>query len=373
MFNPIVLAVFISLFTYKIQRTQSSLIESIEWRHLEPLAAVASFNCFQKYFTFHFKEMGKVRFNVIQGPLEHGSQIEQSFLRTSNERFHNPTTLTTFASMDKEPRNYLIFLSSGDLADLKHIVIPNVPDESFLYIFYQRSDVNDSLSDIYSIFTPSFEQNIVIIATLQNSSGSEWIAFRVVLVKCMNSFKKYEMVTVSECRRDGFKHFPLTPRNTAECPIQVAGIHNPPFTYYDDSRGFYSGVEYYLIRLICERLKKPLNFTYLSLPTAAVVSNELFLRNSTVLSKNSAFVGQVENRTKILTFLAINKIFLISATLTSWLDSKTPEKVCLSNPSSLCKSNERGVWVVRNRFPSGWICGKLRRSRFGIWHSSPST
>lgn len=307
--------------------TQSSLIESIEWRHQEPSSAVASLNCFQKYISFHFKEMGKVRFNVIQGPFGHGSQVEQSFLRKSNEEFHSPTTLLTFASLDKEPKNYLIFLSSEELADLKDIVIPNVHDESFLYIFYQQSDVNVSLSNIYSIFTPSFEQNIVLIATSQNSSGYEWNAFRVVLVKCMNSFKKYEMVTVSECRHNRFKHFPLSPRNTVECPIQVAGIHNPPFTYCDEIRGFYSGVEYYLVRLISERLQKPINFTYINLTTAAVLSNELFLRNSTVLAKNSAYVGQVENTIHI--FLAIIKIIRILAIQTFWLDSKTPGKVCL--------------------------------------------
>lgn len=146
-------------FVVFLQRIQLAYFKSIDHFRLEnneAEGAAEALNCLRKYSAFHFKEMAAVRFNVIQAQILDETRIEQIFLQASNEKFYNRITLTTFASLNNEPKNYLIFLSSKDLAIVRNTSLPNVHDETFLYVFFEQNDANIPLKDIYSVFTPIF-------------------------------------------------------------------------------------------------------------------------------------------------------------------------------------------------------------------------
>lgn len=270
-------------------------VDYIRMKDNEVGGAAEALNCFRTYFAFHFNEMSSVRFNVIQEPLLHKTRIEQIFLQTSNEHFYNPITLTTFASLDTERKNYLIFLSSKDLAKLRNTSLPNVHDESFLYVFYEQNDANISLEDIYTFFIPIFEQNVVIML-MSSRRSREWSVFRVVLRQCMKP-KQYSTIKVSQCRADDFIAFPLLPVKSADesCPLQVAGRNDPPFAYYyDRARGFHNGIEYHFVRLFADRMRIPIKFIYFNNTTAEYINKRLTQQRSTTHPKQNTYFRQAK-------------------------------------------------------------------------------
>lgn len=299
MFKLIIFSILsFALFKQQIQQTASiAVIKNVSMKSNQDETTESTLNCFRKYLAFHFKEMNRVRFNLINERFLRGSRFEQTFLQESNGRCHtNPLKLTTLAGVHMTKKNYLIFLSSNDFVNLKSVAMPKVHEDSFLYIFYEQTDASIPLSDIYSIFTPTFEQNIVLTTSSTRKSSTEWTAFRVVLLKCPNS-KQYKLVKVGQClKSDNFKAFPLKPINTASCSIQVATINNPPFAYYDPSRGLYSGIEYHFLRLVSNRWRVPIKFDYINYTVDSLIMRELFMPNSSSDLKSSAYLGQVGRR-----------------------------------------------------------------------------
>lgn len=248
--------------------------------------------CVQKYFD----EMSKARLYLIRESSLQQSRSEQIFLWNSNKQFSSVITLTTFAAANDQFENYLIFLTSKDFESLKIATIPVAHENSFLYIFYEQDDSRIRVEDILSIFTPSFDQNIVIMTSSSNPTGHTFrlSAYRIVLHKCWN-FKQYRMIEVGQCEGgEKFTRLPMRSTNNAACPLQVAGILNPPFTYHDEAIGFYRGIDYDLIRLISNRLDIPINITFVDFKMGALIQKELLWQNSTVLPKNSKYLGQVE-------------------------------------------------------------------------------
>lgn len=246
----------------------------------ESLVSTKSLFCIREYFGHHFHQMSKVRFNIIQDPLFHRSLTEQNFIREANDRFHYPLKLISLNVIAELKKNYLIFLSSKDLANLKNVSLPEMHEDSFLYIFLLATDANVSLSDVYSAFTPSFDQNIVLMTASVRSSSTDrlfkWNAYRILWLKCNNS-REFKIVKVGECFGDNdFHAFPLKPVNNASCPIQVAAISNPPLSLYDPKRGFYSGIEYQLLRVVANRMQTSIKFVYINFTIETLIFEELF-------------------------------------------------------------------------------------------------
>lgn len=47
------------------------------------------------------------------------------------------------------------------------------------------------------------------------------------------------------------------------CPLRVSGIHIPPFSYYDDVKGFYNGIEYFMVESIAEKMHVDVDYRFL--------------------------------------------------------------------------------------------------------------
>lgn len=275
----------LALFVQNAHWASSSAIKSVSTvNDDESLVSAKSLFCIREYFGHNFNQMSKVRFNVIQDPLFPRSLTEQTFIREANEQFYYPLKLISSAVSAEIKKNYLIFLSSKDLVKLKKISLPEMHEDSFLYISLLVTDANVSLSDVYSAFTPSFDQNIVLMTTSVRSSSTgrqfEWNAYRILWLRCNNS-REFKMVRVGECFGDNdFHAFPLMPANNASCPIQVAATSNPPLTVYDPKRGFYSGIEYKFLRVVANRLQTPIKFVYINFTIETLIFEELFKQST---------------------------------------------------------------------------------------------
>lgn len=290
------LSLTFALFLQRFQLAYFKSIDHFRMENNETEGVAEALNCLRKYSTIHFKEMAAVRFNVIREQHLDETRNEQIFLQTSNEKFPNPITLTTFASLDNDPKNYLIFLSSKGLAKLRDTSLPNVHDESFLYVFFEQNDASISLKNIYSIFTPVFGQNVLILMMTSRRSR-EWSIFRVVLRQCGLNSEQYSTIKVSQCRADVFIVLPLMPMESADesCPLQVAGRDDPPFAYYDRVRGFHNGIEYHFVRLFAERMRIPIEFTYFNNTTAEYIKNRFTQQKSTANAKQNTYIRQANN------------------------------------------------------------------------------
>lgn len=289
----------LALFMQKIEWSTSSAIEIVSVRNDREVTTLEPLNCLRKYLAHRFFEVSRARLNVIREPFLSRSRFEYLFLRESNDQFYNPLKITTFAEITLMKKNYLLFLTSKDFVKLRNVSVPKVHHKSFLYVFYEQTDVRISLSDIYSKFTPSFEQNIVLMtfSFRQNATdlSFEWNASRVVLLRCMNS-ETYEIVKVGQCfKGDNYQRIPFRPINNASCPIQVATINNPPFVSYDPIRGEHNGIEYHLLVLISQQLQAPINFTYINLTVESLIMQESFTSNSISDLNSSQYLRQVKH------------------------------------------------------------------------------
>lgn len=283
------------LVVHQFHWAQCDLLEDILMENDEDEVAIKSLNCFREYLAFHFMGMSKARLHVIQEPTLRRSRIETLFLQKSNELFYNPISLLSLTLLDGKRKDFLIFLSPEDLGKFDDISLPHVHDESFLYVFFEQNESNTSLADIYSIFTPIFEQHVVVIMTSRNESAGlhVWNAYRVVLRRCQN-VKTFDTIKLSQCGGvDDFNAIPLTPAaNSKSCPIQVGGRNDPPFALYDPVRGFHNGIEYRLVRLISERSRVPIEFTFFNFSTAKLISKELALLKKATHLKDSEYFWQ---------------------------------------------------------------------------------
>lgn len=252
-----------------------------------------SLDCFQKYWAFKFGTMGKARFHLIRSSHLRQTDLERLFLQKSNELFYNPMSLATAIDADdKLPQNYVIFLASQDFEVWRHYVVPKADDTSFLYVFCEQIGVNVSIADIYSIFTPRFDQNIVIITVSVSSSVTEsveWISYRLTERKCIrnsNLTRQYETQRESECRgSDHVRVFPTMPSYNHSCPLQVMGVTSPPFLYLHMKEP--RGIDYDLVRLIANRLQVLINLTRLNAEMYRQLYKQILMLNSTISIKQS--------------------------------------------------------------------------------------
>lgn len=279
-------------FALFVQLSRATTSENLNANYTN-LFAEKSFDCLDKYFAIHFKETSNARFSLIREPFLHRSKVEEIFLRKSNEKLYNPIALRSIASIDDIRReNYLIFLSSADVRLLQNISIPKVHVDSFLYVFYEQTDLSISSADVHSIFAVNFQQNVVIaVSSRVTRELFKFDNFRALLLKCGDK-RQYKMTEIGQCRGDEeFEIFPLKHSYTASCVVQVVARKNPPFVYYDPIRGTDDGIEFKLIRTILGHLQMPFEITVLnSTMHWIIIMNEVNLKNASDPHKSSKFL-----------------------------------------------------------------------------------
>lgn len=48
------------------------------------------------------------------------------------------------------------------------------------------------------------------------------------------------------------------------CQLKVGSIHSPPYTFYDEKKGFYKGIEYYMIETIAKKLNRDIVYKFIN-------------------------------------------------------------------------------------------------------------
>lgn len=134
------------------------------------------------------------------------------------------------------------------------------------------NDERPSIDGIFLKFKANMRNNVIVIAKI---AMNRWHFHRFNEFGCSeNSAKSVEVF--AECDEsdssENLTYFSNhTKLNGKKCPLTVAATKYEPFTYYDESKGFYKGIDYFLVKAIAQQLQIDVNFIRADVNSMALV------------------------------------------------------------------------------------------------------
>lgn len=231
--------------------------------------------CLQKYFQDFFnsnpdtpRSMTLLRRPVIKTELE--EYLYATVIQSSEWKcivWNIDHLEAAIAEKLSQNSNIVILLTVQDLGDpefIKRILYLN----TFTHVILIETEelhefeFNKTVSSVFHYFQAS----INVLALRKNENGSFWKMLKFRRQNC--SWSNFEAVTFKECYTLGmnvyFESKKITSFTSNECPIYVSGINNNPYSYYNEVKGFYKGIDYNLVKFIANRLNKELEFYYMN-------------------------------------------------------------------------------------------------------------
>lgn len=191
----------------------------------------------------------------------------ESFFRSSDTNYGwSITVISNITSavnvrVDGIVKNMVLFVSSsGDIdPSNKWAQLENTR----FFIFHSNSSI-DLVQPIFARFDSKMQSQVVVF---QRTDNNFWKFFKFVGDRCsLNAIKS--LVVVAECsdtEKSGAtancRHLSKgLERREKSCPLIVTTKQFEPFTYYDDVKGFYNGIDYSIVKTISERLRLQVKF-----------------------------------------------------------------------------------------------------------------
>lgn len=117
----------------------------------------------------------------------------------------------------------------------------------------------DAVSLVYSKFDKTLRSNVIIIAKVGKAM---WHFYRFYGFDCtINSAGS--VVAFAECDKNESRNLTYSRMPTkivaTKCPVIIAAMEFQPFTYFDESRRFYKGIDYFLVKNIAQKLRIDVN------------------------------------------------------------------------------------------------------------------
>lgn len=134
----------------------------------------------------------------------------------------------------------------------------------------------DGIGEIFSKFNKSVRRNVIVIGQTGNDL---WHFYRFIDFDCTAKNANFVEDFV-ECVGSGSEvnltNLPSrTSFNEKMCPLTIAATKFEPFTFYDESRGFYKGIDYSLVETIAQRLQFEVNFIEADVKSMKLVPNSI--------------------------------------------------------------------------------------------------
>lgn len=222
-----------------------------------------SFSCARKFF----QEEEVATFVVVDSTQagHNDSPIDSFFRSMDTENDWSITVVSNiFRAMDVQKneisKSVILFVSSPT-----HIgpVFANIQMTN-TRIFVVLTNAHPSRESIRSVFrkfgTPM--QSHVIV--MERMGDNFWKFYKYVDDRCpFNGIKSVVMVADCNDSASGanIRHFSNGLQvKEKSCPLIVATNQFEPFTYYDDVKGFYNGIDYSIVKTISERLQLVVKF-----------------------------------------------------------------------------------------------------------------
>lgn len=222
-----------------------------------------SFACARKYF-----QNEKITDFIVVAPADAGrNELPiQSFFKSLDIESNWPVTVANdiFSAMNvlenEKTKNVILFVSSAADFDSVHanIHLANIR----IFVIVTHAHAHSSCDSIFRKFSSSMQRHVVVI---ERTEGQFWKFYKSVDDRCSSDGRKTINV-VAECEENAIGMIVLrylsdgSPVKGKSCPLIVAAKQFEPFTYYDDIKGFYNGIDYLIVKTISERLQQDLKF-----------------------------------------------------------------------------------------------------------------
>lgn len=155
--------------------------------------------------------------------------------------------------------NILIAPSIVDItkAYFETIHLPN--KRTYIVLSKEELSIN-TIRSIFSKLSESMQTDVIVVKPIAKV-GDVWQLFRFIDHCNARNDMKF-VATIFQCNasenNENFTY--LTNHARKRCSLTVAAAKFEPLTYYDESRGFYKGVDYYFVKIIAEYLRYDVNF-----------------------------------------------------------------------------------------------------------------
>lgn len=221
-----------------------------------------SFSCARKFF-----QKEKITNLVVVDSSRVGTNdlpIE-SFFRSFDTKYDWSVTVVSHivsavnVQANEIVRNVVLFASSP--ADIDPFYKTGQLTETRIFIYLTNPSI-DLIQPIFGRFASKMQSRVVVVL---RTDDNVWKFFKVVGDRCsLNGMKS--LVVVAECSER--KKIVANGRHLAtdlqsrgkSCPLIVATRQFEPFTYYDNVKGFYNGIDYLMVKTISEQLEFEVKF-----------------------------------------------------------------------------------------------------------------
>lgn len=184
-------------------------------------------------------------------------------------------------SQPGERQDFIWFLDSFD-ADrvwvIDQLFRSAQPDSTHLHIIFVKRLPKEQILNVFKLLSNgSFEKKINLLITHEvdnkwtwysRSTASEHCGRIVLIEKAEFHWKRDRCVRVNVNR---FIDPSIGLRK--RCQLRVGSIHSPPYMYYDEKRGFYNGIEYYMIESIARELNHDVVYQFINASEYFIVSD----------------------------------------------------------------------------------------------------
>lgn len=214
-----------------------------------------------------FREKKIVNFAVVHSASDgKNEQTIMSFFRSLDTECNCSVTVasnisnTLNASGSEIPKKVILFASSPADIDSAYAMI-HLENTRIFIILTNEKPSTSSVESIFQKFCSSMQSQVTIAHQL---AAGAWKFYRLDDDRCTTHGSKV-LAVVAECSGNGSDtNFQYSTKKFQtkgkSCPLIVAAKRFEPFTYYDNVKGFYNGIDYLIVKTISDRLQLDVKF-----------------------------------------------------------------------------------------------------------------
>lgn len=175
------------------------------------------------------------------------------------------------SSLVNERRDFLFYYNE---IDAERAIDPLIVDGQFgadhLHVICVRKiSYEQILSILMSLTKTRFGRNLNVFVS-DDSGKWAWYSVSAKNRNCDGSVATLEAEfewRCNSCDRVDYNRSENCPRVSEQrhkrCPLKVASIHSPTYTYYDEQRSFYKGIDYFMIETVAEKLNLDIVYRFI--------------------------------------------------------------------------------------------------------------
>lgn len=243
---------------------------------------IATSACIFKYFQTYSADQRSLRKSIhllrnnIQGHFQSNEEkflIEfhrMKFQRMSIqlENLYDPTDFGHSEPNSVQRRDYIWFLNDIPKDhDIDQLVQAVSADAAHLHVVCARRLPDEQISNMFEILSRSFRGNVNALMA-HDVDKWKWYSHGSFGGQCDSSVMLAKAEFHWKCNRcvrvDESHHVDLSKASNERCLLRVGSIHLPPYTYYDEKRGFHKGIEYFMIETIAKKLNHDVVYRFIN-------------------------------------------------------------------------------------------------------------